>query len=102
MLTRRLVSHQYGHDPGHVAPPHHVTMRAEAAPAPSGLGRMRGPGGGLRGGAVALNSRGWVGMRKGNTGYGYLGMDPSSPDTWPRPFVPTSGMISYLNFGAVA
>jgi hypothetical protein len=51
------------------------------------------------GGAVSLNTRGWVGMRAGNTGYGYLGMDPSDSTTWPRPFNPTGGMISYLNFG---
>jgi hypothetical protein len=68
---------------------------------PSGLARMYGPGGGLQGGAVTLETRGWTGMRLGNTGYGYLGMDPSDPSTWPRPFVPTAGMISYLNFGAL-
>jgi hypothetical protein len=52
------------------------------------------------GGAVTLTARGLVGQSRGNTGYGYLGMDPSDPLTWPRPFVPTAGMISYLNFGA--
>lgn len=58
-----------------------------------------GPGG-LQGGAVVLNTAGWVGIRNGLTGYGYLGMDPSDPQTWPRPFRPAPGMIAYLNTGA--
>jgi hypothetical protein len=53
------------------------------------------------GGAVTLTAGGPTGMRRGRTGYGYLGMDPSDPSTWPRPFVPSTGMISYLNFGAL-
>lgn len=28
----------------------------------------------------------------------YKGMDPSDPATWVRPWQPTGGMISYLNF----
>jgi hypothetical protein len=56
--------------------------------------------GGLLGGRVTLSARGLVGQSRGNTGYGYLGMDPSDPMTWPRPFNPAPGMISYLNFGA--
>jgi hypothetical protein len=98
MLTRRIVVHQYGQQAG-APPPFHVQMSERQAPPPGGRARLYGPGGGLMGGAVTLNTRGWTGMRKGNTGYGYLGMDPSDSSTWPRPFVPTGGMISYLNFG---
>lgn len=94
MLTRRAVSHSYGHAPG-APPPMHVPMHGH----PTALATTYGPGGGLAGGAVILNTRGWIGMRRGNTGYGYLGMDPSDSSTWPRPFVPTPGMISYLNYG---
>jgi hypothetical protein len=102
MLTRGGVTHQYGHNPaGGAAPPYHVAMQPGHYPAPSGRARMNGAGG-LLGGAVTLSARGLVGQTRGNTGYGYLGMDPSDPLTWPRPFVPTCGMISYLNFGALA
>jgi hypothetical protein len=86
MLTRGHVLHQPGHQ--HVIPPAPEFPRA----------RLYGAGG-LLGGAVTLTARGLVGQSRGNTGYGYLGMDPSDPMTWPRPFVPTSGMISYLNYG---
>jgi hypothetical protein len=98
MLTRGAVASQYGHEQNNYPPPFHVLMRADQYQAPSGRARLYGAGG-LMGGAVTLAARGMVGMRKGNTGYGYLGMDPSDPSTWPRPFVPTGGMISYLNFG---
>jgi hypothetical protein len=98
VITRRVVAHQYGQQAG-APPPFHTTMGEHQYPAPGGRARLYGPGGGLMGGAVSLNTRGWVGMRAGNTGYGYLGMDPSDSTTWPRPFNPTGGMISYLNFG---
>lgn len=100
MLTRRAVAHQYGHEPNNYPPPFHCLMPGRQYPEPSGRGRLYGAGG-LMGGAVTLAARGMVGMRAGNTGYGYLGMDPSDSTTWPRPFVPASGMISYLNFGAL-
>jgi hypothetical protein len=100
MYTRHAVSHQYGHEPNNYPPPFHCLMPAGAYPAPSGRARLYGAGG-LMGGAVTLSARGMVGSRVGSTGYGYLGMDPSDPTTWPRPFVPSSGMISYLNFGAL-
>lgn len=99
MLTRRVVSHQYGHEPNNYPPPYHCLMRASAYPPPSGRARLYGAGG-LMGGAVILSARGLVGQSWGNTGYGYLGMDPSDSATWPRPFNPQPGMISYLNFGA--
>jgi hypothetical protein len=86
MLTRGHVLHQPGHD--RAIPAHADFSRAQLYGA-----------GGLLGGRVTLAARGLVGQSRGNTGYGYLGMDPSDPLTWPRPFVPTPGMISYLNFG---
>lgn len=97
MLTRRKVTHQYGaHPADYSPPPFHVYMHehqyAPALDRPTLYG-----GGGLMGGAVVLHNAAWTGSRVGNTGYGYLGMDPSDPSTWPRPFVPTAGMISYLN-----
>jgi hypothetical protein len=96
MLTRRIVNHQYGQQDG-APPPFHVHMAERQQPAPGGRGRLYGAGG-LLGGAVTLTSRGFTGMRVGNSGYGYLGMDPSDPTTWPRPFNPQPGMIGWLNF----
>ena len=34
----------------------------------------------------------------GQNGEPWLGMDPSAPQTWVRPWNPQPGMISYLNF----
>lgn len=95
MITRRHVTPQYHHAEG-MPPPLHAAMPChQHAP---GLDRARLYGaGGLLGGAVTLTARGWVGSRLGDTGYGYLGMDPSAPGTWPRPFNPAPGMISFLN-----
>lgn len=96
MLTRGSVSHSYGHQHG-APPPLHVQPHAQ----PTVLARQL-RGGGLQGGAVSLDARGWIGMKVGNTGYGYLGLDPSDSSTWiVRSFNPTAGMISYLNYGAV-
>lgn len=101
MLTRRGVTHQYGQHPADYSPPpFHVYMHEHQYPEPSTRARLYQHGGGLLGGGVSLALRGATGMRLGGTGYGYLGMDPSDPATWPRPFVPTAGMISYLNYGA--
>lgn len=49
-----------------------------------------------RGGAVGLNMNtvGPVGTKDAP----YMGMDPSDPLTWTRPYRPEPGMISYLNF----
>lgn len=85
MMTRQSVTHQYGHCAGAV-PPFHAVTRAHVR-------HMAGmaPRGGLAGGAVILKMPpgNW-----GNTGYGWLGMDPSDPASWPRPFNPQQGMIS--------
>lgn len=86
MLTRQSVAHSYGHDPG-AAPPAHAPCHAHRPAAVPARG-------GLAGGAVLLT------MPPGNwagTGYGWLGMDPSDPRTWPRPFNPAPGMIGRLN-----
>lgn len=97
MITRQQVTRQYDHCPGDYAPPpHHAGMHSHQLPPPSSRAALYGAGG-LMGGAVTLAARGPVGSRRGNTGYGYLGMDPSAPQTWPRPFNPAAGMISYLN-----
>lgn len=37
-----------------------------------------------------------------DAGPSYKGMDPSDPLTWPRPWNPVPGMISYLNFDGAA
>ena len=98
MLTRRHVTHQYGYHPAdYSAPPFHVYMHDHQYPEPPGRARLYGSGG-IMGGATILNTAGWVGMRRGNTGYGYLGMDPSDPSTYIRPFNPVPGMIGYLNW----
>lgn len=87
MMTRRAVAHTYNSS-GHPA-----THPRRMYPA-----LAYGPGGGMDGGAVLLNTGGWVGIRHGGTGYGYLGLDPSDPATWVvRRFNPATGMISYLN-----
>lgn len=101
MLTRRGVSHQYGQHPRNYSPPpYHVIHHEHQYPEPSGRARLYGQGG-LMGGAVTFTGTAATGMKAGSTGYGYLGMDPSDPTSWiVRPFVPTGGMISYLNFGA--
>jgi hypothetical protein len=94
MLTRRFVRHQYGEHPRNYSPPpFHALMHEHQYPEPPSRAVLYGQGG-LLGGAVTLNNAAWTGSRVGNTGYGYLGMDPSDPTTWPRPFVPTRGMIS--------
>jgi hypothetical protein len=100
MLTRGHVTHQYGTHPANYSPPpFHVTMPPRQYPEAPDRAVLYGKGG-LLGGAVTLSMRGPVGSRRGNTGYGYLGMDPSAPETWPRPFNPSIGMISYLNWQA--
>jgi len=100
MLTRGMVRHQYQSEPG-APPPFHAYGHGylDRAGYMSGAGRPHLYGaGGLMGGAVTLGARGPVGSRTGNTGYGYLGMDPSDPQTWPRPFNPAPGMITWLNW----
>lgn len=116
MPMRKFLTHSYQTRPGGYGPPPlHVygqghlpqaqyagtapalARSVHAEPAATGRGRLYGSGG-LLGGAVTLGARAPVGMVTGGTGYGYLGMDPSDPLTWPRPFNPAPGMISWLNW----
>lgn len=95
MFTRGHVTSQY-HETAGAPPPLHAAMPfRQHAP---GLTRdqLYG-GGGLMGGAVILTAAAPTGMRLGDTGYGYLGMDPSAPSTWPRRFNPAPGMVGRLN-----
>jgi hypothetical protein len=100
MFTRGHVDHQYG-DPGpadYSPPPFHATMHAHQYPAhcpPMGRAAA-GAQGGLEGGYVVLTGLPSVDLPAGR-GFRYLGMDPSDPQTWPRPFNPAPGMIAYLN-----
>lgn len=99
-MTRGPVWHQYQHEPGSAPGMHapgHGHLPGSGYAGPTGRARLYGSGG-LLGGAVTLGARGPVGSRRGNTGYGYLGMDPSDPQTWPRPFNVAPGMIGYLNW----
>jgi hypothetical protein len=97
------VAQQYaGHSAGdYQSPPYHASMPHHQRHVPMGRAQLHGAGG-LLGGAVTLAARGWTGSVLGDTGYGYLGMDPSAPSTWPRPFRPAPGMISFLNFHGTA
>lgn len=114
-MARKFLTHAYQTRPGGYGPPPlhtyghgHLEQAQYAGATPGrtpsvhenpGTGRARLYGsGGLLGGAVTLGARGPTGMVNGGTGYGYLGMDPSDPLTWPRPFNPAPGMISYLNW----
>jgi len=100
MMTRRVVTHQYGqHAANGAPPPYHFYMHEHQYPEPASRAALYQHGGGLLGGAVSLSLRGATGMVKGGSGYGYLGLDPSDPQTWIRPFSPAPGMISYLNYG---
>ncbi len=87
MMTRCGVPPAFAHDPA-LPPPLHAVHPAD---------RVRLPArGGLAGGAVVL-----VGVAStpgGSSGYGYLGMDITDAGSWPRPFRPTAGMISFLNY----
>jgi hypothetical protein len=101
-VLRNLPKGSYQTRPGQ-PPPHHVhsyghlPQAQHAGAASTGRAVLYGSGG-LMGGAVSLSARSPVGMSRGGTGYGYLGMDPSDPLTWPRPFNVAPGMISYLNW----
>lgn len=88
MMTRCGIPPAYAHDPA-LPPPLHAVH-------PDHRNRLPGPRGGLGGGAVVL-----VGLQStagGSSGYGYLGMDITDPSSWPRPFNPAPGMISFLNY----
>lgn len=82
MLTRRYVTHQYGYRPdwNYYAAPYHVLMLSDAYPS--------------EGGRVAVSRYYQVPLNEAVAVSGtmnfrpYLGMDPSDPGTWPRPYNP--------------
>jgi len=90
MLTREGLTHQYGFA-GYYAAPYHVTMLEDAYPASETQPRPEV----ARYAQVPLNpavmSAGLAGFRP------YLGMDPSDPGTWQRPFNPQPGMFTRLH-----
>lgn len=91
MLTRRGVTHQYGYRPdwNYYAAPYHVLMLSDAYPNPSmGIEVSRYYQVPLNE-AVAVS--GTMNFRP------YLGMDPSDPGTWPRPYNPQQGMFARLH-----
>ena len=87
MLTRGGLSHQYGFG-GYYAEPYHVVMLEDAYPV---AGRPEV----ARVAPVALNpavtTAGAAGFRP------YVGMDPSDPGTWSRPYAPQRGMFGRLH-----
>lgn len=96
MFTRGHVTSAYHETPG-APPPVHVAMYYHQHAPGQSRAQLYGYGGGLMGGAVTLTAGAPTGMRVGDTGYGYLGMDPSAPSTWPRRFNPAPGMVGRLN-----
>jgi hypothetical protein len=87
MLTRRMVDHQYAHG-GYYPEPYHVVFLTDAYPV-SGRPEV------ARVAPVALNpavtASGGAGFRP------YVGMDPSDPGTWSRPYNPQEGMFRRLH-----
>ena len=87
MLTRGGLSHQYGFG-GYYAEPYHVVMLSDAYP-------VEGRPEVARYAQIALNpavlSAGAAGFRP------YVGMDPSDPGTWTRPYNPQRGMFGRLH-----
>ena len=95
MFTRGHVTPAY-HQAAGAPPPLHVGMYYHQHAPGQSRGELYGAGG-LMGGAVTLTAGGPTGMRVGDSGYGYLGLDPSAPETWTRRFNPAPGMIGWLN-----
>jgi hypothetical protein len=87
MLTRGAVTHQYGYA-GYYAEPYHVLMLEDAYPV-AGTREV------ARYAQIPLNP---LVMTSGLAGFRpYLGMDPSDPGTWQRPFNPQPGMFTRLH-----
>lgn len=87
MLTRGGVTHQYGFG-GYYAEPYHVVMLSDAYP-------VDGRPDVARYAQIALNP---AVTTAGAAGFGpYVGMDPSDPGTWSRPYVPQRGMFCRLH-----
>lgn len=91
MLTRRYVCHQYGYRPdwNYYAAPYHVLMLSDAYPNEGGFQVSRYY-------QVPLNQA--VAVSGTASFRPYLGMDPSDPGTWPRPYNPQqSGLFMRLH-----
>jgi len=89
-MTRGGVTHQYGYA-GYYAEPYHVLMLNDAYPASETQPR---PDVGRQYQAPlnpAVLSAGGAGLRP------YVGMDPSDPGTWSRPYNPQQGMFGRLH-----
>lgn len=87
MLTRRGVTHQYGFA-GYYAEPYHVLMLSNAYP-------VQGRPALARYYQVPLNAS--VTLAGGANFKPYVGMDPSDPGTWSRPYNPSQGMFARLH-----
>ena len=90
MLTRQSLTHQYGFG-GYYAEPYHVIMLEDAYPPGTGQGRPQV----ARFAQVPLNqavtAAGAAGFKP------YVGMDPTDPGTYSRPYAPQRGMFARLH-----
>jgi len=88
MLTRGGVAHQYGAG-GYYPEPYHVVFLTDSYPGEGGRPEV------ARMAPVELNpavtAAGGAGFRP------YVGMDPSDPGTWSRPYNPQRGMFDRLH-----
>jgi hypothetical protein len=88
MLTRGGVAHQYG-EGGYYPAPYHVVFLTDSYPGEGGRPDV------ARIAPVELNAAvtiaGGAGFRP------YVGMDPSDPGTWSRPYNPQRGMFGRLH-----
>jgi hypothetical protein len=88
MLTRGGVAHQYG-EGGYYPAPYHVVFLQDSYPGEGGRPEV------ARLEPVALNPGV---MMAGAAGFRpYVGMDPSDPGTWSRPYNPQPGMFGRLH-----
>lgn len=62
-----------------------------------GTGLKRRPGARVSISGIGAVSGGWT-----QSGPRYMGMDPSNPLTYVRPWQPAAGMIAFLNFDGAA
>ena len=89
LMTRDVRHHTSSHRPW-MPPPLHAIH--PAAQHPTHLPDR----GGLAGGAVVLT--GIASTPGGSSGYGYLGMDITDPQSWPRPFRPQHTTAWYVSW----
>ena len=87
MLTRGGVAHQYATG-GYYPEPYHVVFLADAYPVDGRPEVARIAPAPLN---PAVTAAGGAGFRP------YVGMDPSDPGTWSRPYRPGRGMFARLH-----